>query len=364
MTRGQGGAADVTRGSGGTGRAAPGWGARRDTPATPGDSLGGAPAPRDERPLRRAGDDRAATPRDARTERAVGRAARDERALVRDISYASTARTRGGRAFIRVAENATGRLRLIRHARGYEAEMARGHDFWEVMQERYRLSLDVFRGSPSNIPAEGPLVVVANHPFGILDGLMMGRILSARRPEFRILAHRVFRRASALERVILPVSFDGTREARALNVSTRAEALRFLGGGGAVGIFPGGTVSTAPRPFGRAMDPAWRTFTARMIRRSGARVVPIYFDGANSRVFQIASHLHYTLRMAIMISEFRMRVGSEVRVAVGEPLPEAELRVHADPKALMDHLRRATYDLAPGPRRHEMGREFEAHWRA
>ena len=286
------------------------------------------------------------------------------RAVMGEISYASTARTPQGRAFIRAAENATGRLRLIRRARGYEREVTGGRDFWEVMQDRYRLSLDVFAGSLANIPAEGPLILVANHPFGILDGLMMGRILSATRPEFRILAHRVFRRASELERVILPISFDETREARALNLATRAEALRHLGHGGAVGIFPGGTVSTAPKPFGRAMDPAWRTFTAKMVRRSDARVVPIYFDGANSRVFQIASHLHYTLRMAIMISEFRMRVGSRVRVAVGEPLPRAALRAHRDPRALMAHLRQATYDLAPGPRRIGLGHEFEDHWRA
>lgn len=292
----------------------------------------------------------------------LGSGARD---AVREISYASTATSRPGRVFIRGVENATGRLRLIHRAKGYEEEVARGRDFWEVMQDRYRLSLDVFAGSLSNIPPTGPLIVIANHPFGILDGLMMGRILSAARGEFRILAHRVFRRASELERVILPISFDDTREAQALNIDTRVEVLRYLGQGGAVGIFPGGTVSTAPRPFGRAMDPAWRTFTAKMIARSSAAVVPIYFDGANSRVFQIASHLHYTLRMAIMISEFRMRIGSRVRVAVGEPLPESDLRAHGDPKALMAYLRRATYDLAPGPRRHYgMGHEFEARWRA
>ena len=86
----------------------------------------------------------------------------DERALVRDISYASTARTRPGRAFIRIAENATGRPRLIERARGYEREVAMWRDFWEVMQDRYGLSLDVFAGSLSSVLPEGPLVVIAN----------------------------------------------------------------------------------------------------------------------------------------------------------------------------------------------------------
>ena len=178
-------------------------------------------------------------------------------------------------------ENATGRVRLIRRAKGYQDEVAQGRDFWEVMVERYGLRLDVVGGALTDIPREGPLVVVANHPYGILDGLMLGHILSVTRGDFRILAHRVFRRAEDLDRVILPISFDETKEAVQQNLETRKEALRYLGAGGAIGIFPGGTVSTAAKPFRRPMDPGWRSFTARMIAKSGATVVPIYFDGHN-----------------------------------------------------------------------------------
>src|SRR5690606_36721313 len=115
-------------------------------------------------------------------------------------------------------------------------------------------------------------------------------------PDFRILAHAILQGAPVVDRVVLPIRFDGTEAAMKSNLETRAEALRWLGQGGAVGIFPGGTVSTARRPFARAMDPGWRNFTARMILRSRATVVPVYFDGQNSRLFQIASHLHGSLR--------------------------------------------------------------------
>ena len=124
-----------------------------------------------------------------------------QRQVAREISYASSAQTRGGRAVIRVLENVTGRIRLIKRADGYEHEVARGRDFWQVMVERYGLSLDVVGGSLQNIPRSGPLILIANHPYGILDGLMMGHILSkARGGDFRILAHQVFRRAPELER--------------------------------------------------------------------------------------------------------------------------------------------------------------------
>jgi putative hemolysin len=283
------------------------------------------------------------------------------RDLARDISYAQSARTRGGRVVIRALENSTGRKRLIRQARGYDDEVRQGRDFWQVLVDRYGLSLEITGGGLQNIPATGPVIVIANHPYGILDGLMLGHILAARRGDFRILAHSIFRKARDLEKVILPVSFEETKAAMALNIRTRKTALCYLSDGGAIGVFPGGTVSTAARPFGRPMDPCWRGFTARMIAKSDATVVPIFFDGHTSRLFQVASHLHTNLRLGLLIKEFRKRVNTPVRVVIGDPIPRAALDGHAkDTRAMMDFLRQATYDLSPTPLNPaEIGFEFE-----
>ena len=262
---------------------------------------------------------------------------------------------------IRVLENATGRLRLIRRAEGYEHDVAAGRDFWEVMVERYGLGLDVVQGALSNIPANGPLILTANHPYGILDGLIMGHILSQVRGDFRILANSVFRKARELDEIILPINFDETRDAQRQNIETRQAALTYLARGGAIGIFPGGTVSTSSRLFSAPMDPGWRSFTARMVAKSNATVVPIFFDGHNSRLFQVASHVHSTLRLGLLIKEFRARVDEPVRIAIGNPIPDTALRAHAgDPKAMMDFLRKATYELSPTPvKSFDYGYEFE-----
>ena len=286
---------------------------------------------------------------------------RKMREITREISYAQSARTRGGRAIIKAIENTTGRQRLMRRARGYEDEVARGRDFWAVLVERYGLRLEVVGGALENIPASGPALVIANHPYGILDGLMLGHILALARGDFRILANSVFRKAEDLERVILPISFGDDKAAMAQNIQTRKSALRYLSQGGAIGVFPGGTVSTAAKPFGRPMDPAWRGFTARMIAKSDATVVPVFFDGHTSRLFQIASHLHSTLRLGFLIKEFKNRVNTPVRVVIGDPIPRADLAEHAtDPRAMMDFLRQATYDLSPTPLNPaEVGFEFD-----
>jgi putative hemolysin len=284
-----------------------------------------------------------------------------QRQIARDISYAYSAQTRGGRTLIKLMENASGRVSLIKRACGYEDEVANGGDFWQVMDQRYGLNLDIVSGSLDNIPCDKPLIMIANHPYGILDGLMMGYILTHTRGDFRILAHRVFRRAEDLNCVILPISFDETKEAVKLNLETRKVALDYLNKGGAIGIFPGGTVSTAAKPFAHPMDPAWRSFTARLIAKSGATVVPLFFDGANSSLFQYACRLHYNLRMGLLIKEFRARVDTRVRVVIGETIDPSEMKAREkDARALMDYLRQSTYKLSPTPLKSlDYGFEFE-----
>lgn len=279
----------------------------------------------------------------------------------RDITYANCAPSRGGRALIRLMENSTGRLGLIRRASGYERNVADGQDFFDVLMECYGLSLEVVGGSLENIPRSGPLILIANHPYGILDGLIMGHILARMRGDFRILANSVFNKSQDLNRHVLPISFERSKEAVASNIHTRKVALDYLKDGGAIGVFPGGTVSTAARPFSNPSDPGWRSFTGRMIAKSGATVLPMYFDGHTSRAFQIASHMHANLRMGLLISEFGRRVDRPVRVTIGNPISQVQLsRLGQDSKAMMDFLRKATYELSPNPKRHfDLGYEFE-----
>lgn len=271
-------------------------------------------------------------------------------AVTRDISYASSAESRAGRAFVRTVEHLSGRTRLMKMARGYDAEVEQGRNFWEVMTEKFGVTLDPIVGSLENIPRTGPLILVSNHPYGILDGLMMGYILSKTRGDFRILANLVFKKSEELKKTILPIDFGESREAMQVNLQTRKTALNYLADGGAIGIFPGGTVSTSRKPFGRPMDPGWRTFTAKLVSKSGAQVVPVFYDGQNSRVFQLASRIHNTFRLALFINEFRHKVGEPVKVAIGEPIDPATIKANSGTgRELMDFLRQEVYRLSPNP---------------
>jgi putative hemolysin len=285
--------------------------------------------------------------------------------IARDITYAHAVATPRAKLMVRAIETVTGRPGLIRRAAGYEEQVAQGQDFWRVMMQRFGLHLDILHGTLESVPTSGPLVVVANHPYGILDGLVMGHILSGLRGDFRIVANSIFSQAPHVQRAILPISFDETPQAQALNIATRRDAVRYLQDGGAVGIFPGGTVSTAPRAFGQPYDPVWRNFSARMIQKSGATVVPIWFEGRNSRLFQMASHASTTLRLALLVREFRARMDGPVRLCIGAPIgPEALRQFDGDATKMMDFLRARTYEMDPkGKGRAPLGYEFEARHR-
>ncbi len=270
--------------------------------------------------------------------------------VARDISYATSANGLMGELFIRSIENITGRMGLIKRAKDYDKEVAKGRNFWEVIVERYNIEMNIVEGSLGDIPKKGPVLIVSNHPFGILDGLLLGYILSKTRKDFKIIANRVFRKAQDLDDVILPISFQENREGNIQNINTRNEAIRFLKSGGIVGIFPGGTVATSAKLFSRPLDPFWKRFTSKLILKSEANVVPIFFGGSNSRLFQIASHISYNLRMALLIREFGRKVDRKVDVAIGKKIGPKYLQKYSkDLDGMMEYLRGQSYALSNDP---------------
>ena len=270
--------------------------------------------------------------------------------VARDISYANSTNGLVGQLFIRSIENITGRIGLIKRAKDYDKEVANGRNFWEVIVERYNIEMNIVEGSLDDIPKKGPVVIVSNHPFGILDGLLLGYILSKTRKDFKIIANRVFRKAKDLDDVILPISFEENREGNIQNINTRNKAICFLQSGGIVGIFPGGTVATSAKLFSRPLDPFWKRFTSKLILKSDATVVPIFFGGSNSRLFQIASHLSYNLRMALLIREFGRKVDRKVDIAIGKKIDSKYLQKYSkDLDGMMEYLRFQSYALSNDP---------------
>ena len=265
------------------------------------------------------------------------------------FSYASANDPALRRIAIRTIERLTGQPRLKRMYLANQRHPRVGETFWDAAMRQLEVQVDYDETCLRAIPAAGPVVVVANHPFGMLDGIVIGHLVGMVRPDFKVLTHSVLCRVSELQPYLLPIDFAETPAATATNLRSRAETLSWLCNGGVLVVFPGGAVSTSQHLFARrAVDPEWKLFIARAITRAQATVVPIFFEGQNSRLFQVASHISLTLRLSLLLNELRNKIGSVVAVRIGAPVAYAELRHIADRRALADHIRRAIYELGGG----------------
>jgi putative hemolysin len=162
-----------------------------------------------------------------------------------------------------------------------------------------------------------------------------------------VLTNELLARSDQLTPYLLPVDFAETDDALKTNLKSRAAAKHHLMNGGCLIVFPAGGVSTTPTIWHRqATDAEWKNLTARLITQSHASVAPVYFAGQNSRVFQLASHLNLTLRLSLLFKEVRDRIGSTMRVRIGEVVPCERLAAFGDRAAIMRALRDMTYALA------------------
>ena len=265
------------------------------------------------------------------------------------FSYADPDDPRLKRFVIRVIERMSGQPYLKWLYDDNRAHPVVGESFWDSAIRRLELRLVFNEATLATWPKTGPLVIVSNHPFGVLDGVVISQIVSRVRNDFRVLTNAVLYRAEEIREFLLPIDFTETEEALKTNLKSRAEAKAHLLGGGCLVIFPAGGVSTTPTVWHkRAIDTEWKTFTARLITQAKAPVAPVFFAGQNSRVFQLASHISMTLRLSLLFKEVHDKIGSELHIRIGAPVPFEKLPATADRQEFMRHLREMTYRLGEG----------------
>src|ERR1700728_2997228 len=195
------------------------------------------------------------------------------------------------------------------------------------------------------IPKQGPVVVVANHPFGLIEGAILASILLAVRPDVKIMAnHLLSAMPEASQLCIFVDPFGGENAARA-NRKGLKDAIAWLKQGGLLSVFPAGEVSHLNLKERAVIDPEWNRSVARLIRITGASVLPVYFRGANSALFQVLGFLHPRVRTALLPHEFFNKHNRSIEVRIGSPIAPSKIRAYQDDAALIRYLRHRTYLL-------------------
>jgi putative hemolysin len=215
----------------------------------------------------------------------------------------------------------------------------------------------------ARIPRTGPLVVIANHPFGAVEGVILGAILSQVRDDVKVMANFLLGRIAELRDLFIfvdPFERDG---AAAANVAPLRQSIRHLRCGGVLAVFPAGEVASVDLHQRRVVDPAWNTTVARLIQHTAAPVLPVFFEGRNSVLFQTLGLVHPRLRTAMLAREFFNRRRTRITARIGSVIPHRRLEQYTDDDELTQYLRQRTYllqhrasaaaqQLAPPPPRH------------
>jgi putative hemolysin len=202
-----------------------------------------------------------------------------------------------------------------------------------------------------NIPKKGPAVVVGNHPFGGIEGIIMADILLSCRPDVKIMANSLLNRIPQLRDLTIPVDpFSRSGSAR-LNIGPMREALRWLKNGGMLLVFPAGEVSHLRLESLEVADPVWSPTIGRIIRHARVPVLPVFFRGHNGPLFQAAGLIHPRLRTALLARQLIGMRGKTVPVDIGRLIPFRWLQRYASDAELMAYLRWRTYLLGHPARR-------------
>jgi len=246
------------------------------------------------------------------------------------------------------AEHLTGLSRLGRLYHTLPASTT-ASEFVQDVLDLFDIRYSVGGARTAPLPASGPVVVVANHPFGGLEGVILAHYLLRHRPDVKFMANYVLGRIPEVAELFIAVDPFGGAASRTTNVVPLRESLRWLKSGGVLVIFPAGEVSHLHAREGRVTDPAWSPSVARLIRSAGATVVPMFFHGSNSLVFQILGLVNARIRTALLPRELLNKGSRHVRITVGAPLMPKQLAQFDDDEPLIRYLRLRTYSLASSP---------------
>ncbi len=265
----------------------------------------------------------------------------------RKLSYANTFTNPIQRNIIKSLEFLTGKLYLLRKVRQFEKMgIPVGQPFWKQALDLLGINLLTKQSEISKIPKEGSLVITANHPHGLVDGMVLAELIGKVRTDYKILTRSLLTGVKQIDQFMIPVPFDHEENALKKSLEMRKKAMDHLEKGGVIVVFPSGKVASSETMFGNVVEGEWNPFTAKLIQKSGANVLPIFFPGANSRIYQIANQISATLRQGLLIYEVVHAMNKPQKPLVGDLIKQNELSSWKDdPRGFMRWLRDKTLEL-------------------
>ncbi len=265
------------------------------------------------------------------------------------FTFATAEVSRFGQLFIMITELLTGKLKLKKLYDQYLSENRPPEYFWDDAVTKLKLTIKTNFKEGSYIPKKGKLIVIANHAFGVADGVSICSVISKVRQDYKMVTHKVLRQADAVKDKILPIDFNETKDALLTNINTRKEAEIVLQNEGVIVLFPSGRIATKKNlnKYTKADDGEWKQWVSKLILKTKSPVLPIYFDGQNSQWYHIANKLGLTFRYSLCMYELKRKIGDDIYMYFGSLITYENLANIGDIREITKYLRTVTYSLDP-----------------
>lgn len=216
-------------------------------------------------------------------------------------------------------------------------------EFIDSLLDLLGIHLEISEESLNNIPAEGGFISIANHPFGGLDGIILLKIMLAKRPDFKVMANKILMKIDPLKEVIIPVNpFENVDET---NFGGLRKSIELINDQVPIGFFPAGEVSSWHSDKRKVTDKTWNKSLIRIIHKAENPILPIYFDGQNSPLFYSLAMLHPLLQTAKLPSELTNKKNKTIKVIIGKPIIKREQQAFTNVEKFSKYLRTRTYCL-------------------
>lgn len=218
-----------------------------------------------------------------------------------------------------------------------------GSDFFDQFIKERQLKYVVFEEDLQKIPKTGPFILVANHPLGAIDGILMCKILTEIRPDFKVMGNFLLEKIEPMKPYVIAVNpFENRKHLKNSTLGMRA-ALAHLQEGGCLGIFPAGEVSNKNNAYAEILDKAWEKPALKLIKKAKVPVVPMYFHAKNSRLFYSVAQVHPDLQTLLLPSEMMNKREKPIRIRIGKPVSVKTMEEYETPEELGDFLQKKIY---------------------